>query len=347
MLQSSKRQASFNRLATGHISTRRSDILLAATDTFCNQQCPKQAQIGQYRELFYSLISETDEISKRLISSSLAKHQFTPRPILLYFALETAAIAAPILAYAKGLGQFDLMQIIDKTSCLHHRVIANRKDIGITVVNRLKETGDNLTLRRLIQNSAIAEMDSTQGTHNADYSLEMMPPVAEAVPVDPAQQQFSSSEAIADPNTQSKVTLALDELVALTSRGKKLGSIDDLLQNTPSLPQPDFGKILLEATNRKDRQGQISAIRNKFGLSATIAVKIFEDHSGDTLSVLLKAGNLENQVALQIITQTLPNVGLSDHNTKRVSRIYPALDAQICRATVYSWRRKTSQTPPQ
>ncbi len=360
MHQSTKRQASFSRLATGHVSTRRSDILLAATDTFCGQERPDQLQIKQYRELFYSLISETDEISKRLIANSLAKHDFTPRPILLYFALETAAIAASVLAYAKGLGQFDLTQIIEKTSALHHRVIANRGDIGKTVVRRLMETGDKLTIRRLEQNKSIVSLMDRLRSSTSETTPEQVEPTGLSVAVDsdiqvgkkinseyPAEfqaeklpaPQSTNHTATPNPAAQTKVKLALDELVALANRGKKLGSIDDLLQETPGFQTPRFGDIVLEATRRKSRQEQVNAIQQEFGLSKSTANKVFEDHSGDTLAVLLKAGDVDNQIALQIITQSLPNVGLSEYNTTRVTKIYPALEKGGCRSAVLSWRR--------
>ncbi len=384
MHQQSKRQASFNRLATGHISTRRSDILLASTDTFCSNERPDQTEINQYRELFYSLISETDEVAKRLIASSLAKHPYTPRQILLYFALETAAIAAPVLAYAKGLGQFDLIQIIEKTTNLHHRVIANRSDLGSTVVANLIETGDTLTLRRLKQNPAIdvlnnpASKPSTEGIVEPSGSLaadnKSSHPTGmraeDPRPMAARDSRFTRSrqnkkivltakinshahdlvkpddmpaQTAVNPKAQTKVKHALDELVALANRGKRLGSIDDLLEDVARRPVPEFGDILLGATIRKNRQQQIAAIQTEFGLSATTASKVFEDHSGDTLAVLLKAAGVKNQTALQVITQSMPNVGLSEHNTQRMSKIYPALDSDICMTTVLSWRKPNRQ----
>ncbi len=380
MHQQTKRQASFSRLATGHVSTRRSDILLASTDTFCSNERPDQTAINQYRELFYSLISETDEIAKRLISSSLAKHPYTPRQILLFFALESAAIAAPVLAYAKGLGQFDLMQVIEKTTNLHHRVIANRSDLGSTVVAKLIESGDTLILRRLKQNPAIDVLNNPVSKPSIEGIVEPSSRLAvdnksplptemsaeEPIPVATKSARFTQSSQnsrielaaktnsrahnLAEPGdtpaqstvnrqAQTKVKHALDELVALANRGKKLGSIDDLLEDVAGKPVPGFGEILLEATTRKSRQQQIASIQTEFGLSTTTAGKVFEDHSGDTLAVLLKAADVKNQIALQVITQSLPNVGLSEHNIQRMSKIYPALDRDICKTTVLSWRK--------
>ena len=366
----SQRQASFSRLAAGQFSSRRSDIMLAATDTFCNHSRPEKAQIEQFRELFYSLIAQTDEAAKRLISSALSNHCYAPRQILLYLVLEDAAIAAPILAYSKVLGQFDLLQVIDKTSNLHHRVIANRDDLGKTVVSRLIELDDYLVIQRLQDNSSvnmsdldsakssleeIVELPETKATdrkqdiasaldemntivNRGGKSANKKPTSAETVSSQPKNLQTTA----ANPEN-NKIKLAMDELIALANRGRRLGSVEDLLSELPDDEKAAFSERLLKATIRKNRQGQIKAIQREFKLSAESAAAIFDDHSGDTMSVCLKAANMETEIAIQIISHSILNVGLSTHNTQRVSRIYPVLNQKACMETVKTWSTDNKQ----
>ena len=214
----SQRQASFSRLAAGQISNRRSDIMLAATDTFCNHSRPEKAQVDQFRELFYSLIAETDEAAKRLIASALSKHYYAPRQILLYLALEEAAIAAPILAYSKALGQFDLLQIIDKTSNLHHRVIANRDDLGKTVVNKLIELDDYLVIRRLEDNSSVDISDMASSKSSLEEIMEL--PEVETT------------------DRKHDIASALDEMNAIIKRGRKSAN-EKLAPIEPDTALPD------------------------------------------------------------------------------------------------------------
>ncbi len=355
MKQHPKRQASYQRLASGLVSNRRSDILLAATDTFCNQDRPDKKQIEQYRELFYSLIGESTETSKRLIGSALSSHPYTPRPLLLYLALESAAVAAPVLAYAKSFSQFDILQIIDKTSNLHHRVIANRNDLGEAVIEKLLELNDPMVLRRL-QDSSIEKLNMVRASmasfdelvepesHPAPI-VEKAPsvsvkPVTTPMPAAPARKE---EQYPVDEKAQTRVKAALDELISLANRGKRLAVTETAIENKSEHNQKSLGKILLDATIRKNRQDQIIALQQHFGLSAKTAGILFEDHSGDSLAVSLKAAGLENGMALQIIAQALPNVGLSEHNTRRMAKVYPALDEKICRTTVEKWSREDNR----
>lgn len=358
MIQNPQRQASYSRLATGTIATRRSDILLAATDTFCNRERPDNKQINQYRELFYSLIGETEEASKRLIASALARHYYPPRQVLLYLGLETAAIAAPILAYSKGLSQFDLKQIINKTSNLHHRIIANRDDLDKTVIDKLIELNDHLVLRRLRDNSALdiskqltrkpslGDLVETQESSEDCVNLEPVRTVVKAYKHHTSpRKEIPQPEAQNSGNAEHKVKSALEELIALANRGQRLAKTDNPPKSTPTIDRETFKKVLLEATIRKNRQDQSIAIQQRFNLSAKTVQAIFEDHSGDSLAVTLKAAALSSEAALPIIAQSLPNVGLSDHNTKRMVKIYQALDQKVCQITVNKWSDVTSQLP--
>ena len=369
----SQRQASFSRLAAGHISSRRSDIMLAATDTFCNHSRPDKAQVDQFRELFYSLISQTDEAAKRLIASALSKHYYAPRQILIYLALEEAAIAAPILAYSMALGQFDLLQIVDKTSNLHHRVIANRDDLGKTVVNKLIELDDYLVIRRLEDNPSvdisdmtsskssleeimeIPEADTSNRTQDISSALDEMNAILKQsrksanealAPVEAETRLSNKARATTVKPESKKIKLAMDELISLANRGRRLGSVEDLLSDLPGNEKIPFSERLLHATIKKHRQGQINAIQQEFELSAESAGSVFEDRSGDTMSVCLKAANVETNIALQIISHSIMNVGLSSHNTQRISKIYPALNQEACMETVKTWSTTNKQTPP-
>jgi uncharacterized protein (DUF2336 family) len=319
---------------------------LAATDTFCSKERPEKKQIDQYRELFYSLIGETEEASKRLIANALAKHYYTPRQVLLYLALETAAIAAPILAYAKGLSPFDLKQVISKTSNLHHRIIASRDDLDSTIVDRLVELNDHLVLRRLQDNSTLDISQQLVATTTLSDLVEPEETPVIVSGLDITATQELNRENISEKKTEYKVKSALDELVALANRGQRLGKATSHARGKPADERTTFKEVLLESTIRKSRQDQSIAIQQRFNLSAKTVHAIFEDHSGDSLAVTLKAAELPNDAALQIITQSLPNVGLSDHNIRRMSKIYPALDQKICNATVGKWSEIKSQLPP-
>lgn len=349
--------------------------MLAATDTFCSHSRPRKAQILQYRELFYSLFAQTDETGKRLVASALANQPYTPRQVLLYLALEKATIAAPILAYAKGLGQFDLLQIIDKTSILHHRVIANRIDLGQTVVKKLVDLGDRLVLRRLKNNlsvdkslitphqTALEELVTPQTEHLEERenkvldALNSMDKLLQArfiqTPDNPPETAPSNDDAgevkglstrITEIVRQNKARQAMDELVTMANRGGKLGKSASQITWALDTVNTSLEEDLLHATKLKDRQEQILILRRRFDLDASSAQAIFVDHSGDTLAVTLKAANVGNDFALKIIGQAIANVGSSPHNIRRMSQIYPALDASACRNTVKIWSDSAAQT---
>ena len=130
--------------------------MLDATKQFCLRlNNNKQSDKDQYVKLFYSLIAHTDFATRKTISSILARHCYTPRPIAYYLAMEDAEIAAPFLLISPVLWERDLIQLIAKLNSSSLTIIARRADITRNIARELISHGDKTVCNMLSLNGLL------------------------------------------------------------------------------------------------------------------------------------------------------------------------------------------------
>ncbi len=351
MLSTRKKFPSFSRLSDNSHVRNKSDALIAASSDFCQLSRPKRAEIECFREQFYALVAYTDENSRREIAKNVAENEYVPRAILLFLAIDAPIVAAPVIAKSRTLGQLDLMQIIDKKGTVHHRVIANRADIGPSVVAKLIALGDRLVARRLLENK------------RATYSHEQRNELEIIANINETNDMVSIFDAVLDPNigaiiemekilgnlkanaeenvvlenskvVDGKITdQAVEELMSLTKRNVRPADYTEPAR----ISAADFYRNFVDAASRNHRQDQMTALNEYFGFSMDTCTKIFADSYGDSLAIALKASDMAKSDAEGAIMLCMPNVGLSVQNMKRISAIYSQLETPACLAAVNSW----------
>jgi hypothetical protein len=322
--------------------------LFNACQDFVQLQRPNRVQIEKFKQQFYGSISSADQSGRRKIANVVADFEFVPRSILLFLALDEPSVAAPVISRSQVLGQFDLMQLIDKKGSVHQRLIACRPDIGPSVITKLIGCNDQLVARRLLDNTKVeltAEQTRSLEAITAKTTTLTRPSREDAPSV--AAKTTSQTQAVSEPESVSThigvTDAAVAELLELANRGGRLKSNPQSPPAAVSDPQQDhaFHNTMLDAATRKDRQDQVAALGARFGFSPETCHAVFADNSGDTLAITLKASAMPQNQAVGAIMLSIPHIGLSVHNMMRISDIYAGLEARTCREATTSWRDST------
>lgn len=359
-----------NPLATLHKS--RNDLLILATNRYCDSDAHDRLSMEQFKEAFYLLIEETDFPTRQIVARNLAHCPATPRPVVLYFALETIEIARAMLANSSVIGQLDMLRVIEMKGVSHARIVAGRPDIGPSVVKRLRELGDeevNRVLdnnRALVHNTAPPAADelfrqilarhgeTANSLHETrdEKAVSAAPGSSELSTQSFERTQTAQAPSVETPETFGEQSTAAEEkmptsaeqsLLTAAARGGRLGDIRTEIKPLPAT-HFDFGDAFEKLARTRSHQAMAALMQKRFGVSFDTAYQVLEDKSGDTLAVLLRAAEVEAAQANRIQLLTHPAIGLSVHNAMRAVRFYEKLKTESCLTAVDQWPKDQSSS---
>jgi len=138
------------------------ELMLLATERYCHAEHFDRLTMRQYCEAFEILAPQIKRTTTQVVARSLASCPFAPRAVVMALALEPVNVARPILLQSQVLGQLDMLRIIDVAGKRHAMTLAERHDIGPSVVKRLRELKAEEIDTALDENPAIAEARETQ-----------------------------------------------------------------------------------------------------------------------------------------------------------------------------------------
>ncbi|MEE9376085.1 MAG: hypothetical protein V3V04_07090 [Rhizobiaceae bacterium] len=294
----------------------RKDLLLLATNRFCQAEDHNRLSIDQYKEAFYLLIGAVDQQTKQRVSHLVSYCPYTPRAIALYLALENLSVSSPILINSKVLGQLDLMRIVEMKGENHAALIARRDDVGTSLLQKLKSFDDE-------EIKSVLDANSSQSDG------------------EPREEVGKLFERIAEttrqePKNRSALNSAESALLKAAARGGKLPSQSE--KPVPAnLPILDFGKTFERAAATRSHQGMVMLMQKQSGLHPKTGHQILADKSGDTLAVFLRALNVDDAQANRIQLLVQPAIGLSVKNASRAIKFYTLLQTDTCILAVDQW----------
>jgi len=106
-------------------------------------------------ELVLDLIRKSRSDLRAALSERLALDERVPAEIIIFLANDAIDIAAPVLRESPVLKDIDLAYIIAAKGSDHWRAIATRAKLGPVVIERLINTDDTATLRKLAENKNV------------------------------------------------------------------------------------------------------------------------------------------------------------------------------------------------
>ncbi len=270
-------------------SGRRGKLLLDATKQFCLRlNNNKRSDKDQYVKLFYSLVSHTDFATRKTISSILARHCYTPRPIAYYLAMEDAKIAAPFLLISPVLWERDLIQLIGKLNSSSLTIIARRADITRNIARELISHGDKTVCNMLSLNGSL-KLDKEMAR---DLDLVLSDKGSNT------QAKIASDEVRMD---------ARNELLKLAGAIGKFGRDDknsvqkQKTKTTSKINSLPFAEQMLELAELKEVQKIASAIASRIEISTDNISKLLSHENGTSLIIFLKGMNFTRSQASRLL----------------------------------------------
>ena len=317
------------------------DLMWMAANRFCQQDRHTRLSTDQFREAFYLLIDHTSHDMRKMISGVLAGCDYCPRSVALYLAMEPIEIASPFLASSRTLGQLDLLQIVDKHDVEYARVIATRLDIGPSLVNRLRRTGDSDVLLALESNQALVDgpdlrsFDGLKAKIDENRQKALTEEARQRIPAG-----IDTKKAAVGTNSAEQA------LLKAANRGGQLAPAAQAIikEDDEPLPIPAFGAAFEKAARAHSRQAMAVLMQKRSRLSLETAYRVLEDKTGDTLAVYLKSVDVDEAQANRIQLLVHPNIGLSVHNAMRSVRFYKTLNQISCQEAVAQWPKDENRT---
>ncbi len=345
--------------------------MLLATERYCHAEQYDRLTMRQYCEAFDILYPQIRKSTLQVVARSLASCSFAPRAVIMTLALEPVAVSRPILLQSQVLGQLDMLRIIDMCGKRHAVMIAERHDIGPTVIKRLLDMEVDAVNTALIENPALVDKansiaereiadqkrETLEGkqvpgeveakseaveTRNRIATADKQPdkePLQDTMHIMPADE--FEQRIVQELETVPAAEAATD-LLRAASRGSRLS--DEMKRSLPAMakaeaekPIADLAGSLEKIAAAKSRQGMATLMAKASGFSLDTAFQVLEDTSGDTLAVFLKSHDIEPPVASRILMLTFPSIGLSTQNAMRAIRFYKTLEIESCREAVDQW----------
>ena len=304
------------------------DMLILATNRFCDLDTHSRLTMEQYSEAFNLLIGQVSKATRQIVARRLAHSSFTPRSVALYLSMEPISVAMPIVAHSEVLGQLDLLRIIDRMGLDHARAAASRLDIGPSLVKALKELDDDEVMIALEDNDALLGNLEERNVDAMFAKIESTETEISLALADERIQELVSDEAEADEDDAYEAShLELEDEGRLEIAGYGGESVaapavettvlseqqtESLTEAAPkSLPQAttaplnDAERALLAAAgrgNRADLPAMAQPMENDFNFGDAFE-KVARAHSHQGMAVLMqKRFNLALETA-QLVLQ--------------------------------------------
>ena len=187
-------------LATEPSSAKRRELLREVTDLFFAG--PPEGHNAGEMQLFDgvmgALADEMEQEVRAELAGRLADAAAAPHRLVRTLACDDMAVAGPVLARSKALGEADLVALAKVRGQEHLRVISGRHDLTTAVSDVIVERGDDATLGALLVNPT-APLSRQASEKVVDRAVEN-PALHEAVvdrhdlPVDLLNEMYFSVE---------------------------------------------------------------------------------------------------------------------------------------------------------
>jgi hypothetical protein len=313
-------------------SSKRGQLLIECTREFSQIKRPGIGEIEQFKELFYQLVGQLSVADRRLVSAMLARQNFTPRQVALYFAHDLLEVAAPFLLFSPVLGDLDL------------QVVARKKGQAfIDVIKRRRLPMEPFTASKLTDT-----IDTSEAMETARPLASVNKDAEKAVVSEPADEKKYLEPAPDKGLHETTKSLSGDEIVALASIGGKLGKKEKQdLAAEPDLEHSDNGSpevarqietlprretmALLKLARNQDHAGFAELIEELCGLETSSTLRLVKSNGNQEILYLIRALGLAPMQGLQLSLMLCPSIGRSIAQYHEAKSLLAKLDPGICR----------------
>jgi len=316
-------------LSRNHLKpSRNQSSLVDLSKGFALLSRPSQRDISLFQEQFYTLILNTTSVERKEVAQTISTSAYTPKPLIIFMAMQEIAIAQSPLLYSPVLQPTDLNLIIEKSSTEQAKIIARRSNLDVTNVKALLKQ-DNVAEQIktiLLKNEAILENSEIlailENTHLSDGW-------------DTAEQEITNVQSLNITQVKrSKPSKDLSEtLLNLANRGGKLrrkpvGKPVKSAQSVITLSQME--SQLLANMREKNLKSFATSIQHFCGLKKQITFQILKKQDAGMLATLLRALEITDISAARLLLMANLDIGRNAQIFKVVMDKYKNLDYSEC-----------------
>ena len=271
----------------------RAKLLYDSTVQFCNHN-DRAAPIGrdQFIQLFYSFIGDTNDSTKRLISSRLARNHNTPRSIAYYLAMDSIEIATPVLLISPVFWETDLLQLIEKLDTPYLCVLARRSNISPAVAQALVNKGSKLT-HQVLSNNPTLNLNSLAKSR---FVPPAMPVKSSALKIERDRQKLLELTNIGGGARGDRHKTEVEQKKSATENGR-------------------IGARLISYVKSNDIASAIGEISRQIGMDAVEVRKIVLHQNASSLAIILKGLGIAPSQASHLL------VSINNHAARNIAEL--------------------------
>jgi uncharacterized protein (DUF2336 family) len=341
-------------LANEPSSARRRELLRGVTDLFFEDDRHGEVETQLFDDVMGQLAGDMEEAVKVELAQRLGQAANAPRGISRTLALDSIAVAQPILQGAPQLSEADLLLVARTQGQDHLRAISRRPIVPEAVSDAIVERGDDDTLGVLLRNDGAVL--SRQAHEVVVDRAQANPALHEAVidrqslPIDLLNEMYFVAEArLRDRIMERNAGIDPGVLEAALKAGRHRVAARD-----GALPA-DFAAALAEVQHLKS-QGKVTpqtlasllrggrttvflvALAELADIDFHTARKIIERRELDGLAVICKAADFDRALFLTFALLILdPNDDVMG-KAKAYGGLYADLPRESALRTIRFWR---------
>ena len=341
-------------LADEPSSAKRRELLRGVTDLFFTGDNHDPVQMGLFDDVMSQLAGEMEEAVKVELAERMSQAPAPPRGLSRALALDSIAVAQPILQGSTSLSEEDLLEVARTRGQDHLRAISQRATVTSAVSDAIVQRGDDDTLGVLLRNEGAVL--SRQAHETVVDRAAANPNLHEAVvdrhslPVDLLNEMYFIVEAkLRDRIMEKNADMDPATLEAALNAGRKrVAAQDGALPADYAQAEQDF--LAIQAKGGASPQilaGLLRAKKNTLFLVVLAdmadidfhtARKILERRELDALAVVCKAADIDRALFLTFALLILDPSDDVMGKAKAYGELYAALPRESALRTIRFWR---------
>jgi uncharacterized protein (DUF2336 family) len=299
---------------------RKASLLAEVARDFCDSDRPTLEETARFKEMFYQFIDACDRGQRRALASSLSRFVYTPRQVLIYLALDDLDVAAPVLLFADGLNEADIVILARRLPLQHLKVACRRHDLTPAAVAALIRAGGEECAEIIAANPA------------ARGSMAAASVVAEDLMQETATDKIAAVEVAAPAEDRVRGTLTA-ELMTLAGRGGRLGGARRSSAAVSTLAiDADLECLLLFAARQGGTEMAAETMAGHCGLPKDACLRLLNEADCDALCAVFVGFGLGVVPTLQMLQMLGRDVAGDRQRFERARRLARRLDRAACRS---------------
>jgi len=341
-------------LADEPSSEKRRELLRGVTDLFFTGDAHNQVEMGLFDDVMSQLAGEMEEAVKVELAQRMSQAATPPRGLSRVLAVESIAVARPILERSSALSEDDLLHVARTQGQDHLRAISQRASVPSSVSDVVIQRGDDDTVGVLLRNEGAV---LSRAAHEAVVDRAAAnPALHEAVidrhslPVDLLNEMYFMVESklryriMAKNADMDPATLE----AALSAGRKRVAALDGALPADHAAAEAEFRA--LKARNGISPQALAGMLRGKKQTLFLVALsdlaeidfhtarKILERRELDALAIVCRAAAFDRALFLTFALLILDPADDVMGKAKAYGELYTALSREAAMRTIRFWR---------